>query len=48
VFTPEKSQTTAQHGSPTVEYDTYTLTDNNDIMRLVASGDTMVFHKQSQ
>ena len=46
VFTPEKSKVTSQHEAPTVEYDTYTLTNNNQIMRLVASGDTMVFHKQ--
>lgn len=47
VFVPTKSHVTAQHGAPKVEYDTYRLSDDGQMMRLTSSGDTLEFHKQA-
>jgi len=46
VFKPTASHVTAQHGAPTVEYDTYTLQDDRQVLKLVAKGDAMEFHRQ--
>ena len=46
VFTPTKAQTTAKHGAPSVERDSYTVSADGQEMRLTSNGDTMVFHKQ--
>ena len=46
VFTPTKAQTSAQHGAPTVERDTYAVSSDGQVMKLTSGGDTMVFHKQ--
>ncbi len=46
VFKPAQSHVSAQHAAPTVEYDTYSLQDDRQVLRLVAKGDTMEFHRQ--
>ena len=46
VFTPTSAQTTAQHGAPSIERDTYAVSADGKVMRLTSGGDTMVFHKQ--
>ena len=46
VFTPTSAQATAQHGAPSVERDTYTVSHDGQVLRLTSGRDTMVFHKQ--
>ena len=46
VFTPVTSKTSAAHGAAKVEHDDYTLTEGGKVLRLVTSGQAMVFHKQ--
>jgi hypothetical protein len=47
VFTPVNSKVSAQHGAPKVEHDSYTLSDDRQVLRLTTGGDTMQFTKQS-
>jgi hypothetical protein len=46
VFKPAESHVSAQHGKPTVEHDTYSLENDRQVLRLVANGDVMEFHRQ--
>jgi hypothetical protein len=46
VFKPSKSHVSAQHGAPTVEHDTYSLQSDRQVLRLVANGDVLEFHRQ--
>ena len=46
VFKPTQSQVSAQHGAPTTEYDTYSLQNDRQVLRLVAKGDVIEFHRQ--
>lgn len=46
VFTPVTSNTSAEHGAAKVEEDTYTLTGNGKVLRLVTGNEAMEFHKQ--
>ena len=46
-FIPSKAEVTKQHGAATIEYDSYTLSKDGQVMHLTASGDTMEFRKQT-
>jgi hypothetical protein len=46
VFKPTKSQASAQHGAPAIEHDAYSLQKDSQVLRLVANGDVMEFHRQ--
>lgn len=48
LFTPTASKMTAQHGAPSVENDTYTVSENGKVLQLNSGGDIMLFHKQGQ
>jgi hypothetical protein len=45
VFIPTQSHVTSLHGAPKVEYDTYRLTGDGQVLQLTSAGDTMEFHK---
>jgi hypothetical protein len=46
VFTPVTSKTSTEHGAAKVEEDTYTLSRNGKVLRLVTGGEAMEFNKQ--
>jgi hypothetical protein len=50
VFTPVESQstTTAEHGAPKVEEDTYSLKGRRALLELTTGGETMDFHRQNK
>jgi hypothetical protein len=46
VFTPVKSKVSEEHGAAQVETDKYTLEKGGTVLRLVSTGNVMVFEKQ--
>jgi hypothetical protein len=44
VWTPLQAKTTAEHGAPKIETDTYQITEGGKTLKLTTGNETMVFH----
>jgi hypothetical protein len=43
-WTPLQGKTTAEHGAPKIETDTYQITEGGKTLKLTTGNETMVFH----